>query len=92
MPLAQRIDCPECGQQLVRKPGGRCPHCGADVRQHVQEERDKETRVDKVVAVVSTLLVLLLFLVIGGFKLLEGVAAYALAGVLVWWLAKRTFW
>ena len=92
MPLQQRIDCPECHQPLVRKPGGRCPSCGADVRQHVQEEREKETHVDRVVAVVSTVLVLVTFLAIGGVQVFEGIAAYALVGAAVWWFAKRTFW
>ncbi len=92
MPLQQRIDCPECHQPLVRKPGGRCPSCGADVRQHVQEEREKESRVDRVVAVVSTVLVLATFLAIGGVQVFEGIAAYALVGAAVWWFAKRTFW
>ena len=91
MPLVHRIDCPACGEPLIRKPGGQCTRCGADVRQHVQEEREKETRIDRVVAVVSTILVLLLFAVIGGGKLLEGIAAYALAGAVIWWVAKRTF-
>jgi hypothetical protein len=92
MPIQQRIDCPACGAPLVRKPGGACPSCGADVRQHVQEEREKETRIDQVVAIVSTVLVVALFLFIGGFQLFQGVLAYALAGAAVWWFARRTFW
>ena len=92
MPIFRRIDCPQCGKRLVRKPAGRCPECGADVRHHVQEEREKETRIDQVIAVVSTILVIALFLFIGGLKAFEGVAAYALAGAVIWWLAKRTFW
>jgi hypothetical protein len=92
MPVKRQIHCPACGQPLVRKPGGRCPHCGADVRRHVQDEREKETRIDRIIAVLSTVLVLGLFLFAGGFTVVEGVAAYAVAGALIWWLAKRTFW
>ena len=92
MPVLRQIDCPGCGEKLVRKPGGRCPACGADVRQHVVEEREKETRIDQVIAVISTILVVAVFLFIGGFKVFEGIAAYAIAGALIWWFAKRTFW
>lgn len=92
MPVLRRIDCPSCGDRLHRKPAGRCPKCGADVRRHVQEEREKETRVDQVIAVVSTILVLALFAFAGGFQAFEGVAAYAIAGAAIWWVAKRTFW
>jgi DNA-directed RNA polymerase subunit RPC12/RpoP len=92
MPLTQQIDCPECGERLVRKPGGHCPHCGADVREHVAEERERETRIDQVVAVISTLLVIGLALFVGGCNVVEGVLVYAAAGALVWFLAKRTFW
>jgi len=92
MPLTLQIDCPECGKRLVRKPGGRCPHCGADVRAHVTEERERETRIDQIVAVISTILVLGLSLFVGGCNLIEGVLVYAAAGAVVWVLAKRTFW
>ncbi|HVN84995.1 MAG TPA: hypothetical protein VMW17_09140 [Candidatus Binatia bacterium] len=92
MPLTLQIDCPACGQRLVRKPGGRCPHCGADVREHVAEERERETRIDRIVAVVSTVLVLGLALFVGGCNIVEGVLMYAAAGAVVWLLAKKTFW
>ena len=92
MPLTLQIDCPSCGQPLVRKPGGRCPNCGADVREHVVEERERETRIDQVVAVISTVLVLTLALFVGGCNIVEGVLVYAVAGALVWGLAKKTFW
>jgi len=91
MPLSRKIDCPQCGAPLVRRPGGRCPQCGADVRRHVDEERERETRIDKVIAIVSTILVLSLTVFIGGCNVVEGVAAYAVAGVVIWWWAKRTF-
>lgn len=91
MPLTLKIDCPHCGKRLVRRPGGRCPECGADVRRHVEEEREKETRIDQVVAIVSTVLVLGLTLFVGGCNVVEGVLAYAVAGALIWWWGKRTF-
>jgi len=92
MPITTQIDCPECAAPLVRKPGGRCPQCGADVRQHVQEERERETRIERVVAVVSTILVLGVALFAGGCSLVEGALAYAVAGAVMWWAAKRTFY
>ncbi len=91
MPLTRKIDCPQCGSRLVRRPGGRCPQCGADVRRHVEEERERETRTDQIVAIVSTALVLGVTLFAGGCNVVEGVLAYVVAGALVWWWAKRTF-
>ncbi len=91
MPLTTTLNCPECEAPLVRKPGGQCPNCGADVRAHVQHERERETRIDKVVAVVSTLLVLGVSLSIGGCSLVEGILAYATAGAVMWFIARKTF-
>lgn len=91
MPIAVRVDCPGCGARLRRKPGGRCPDCGAEVARHVQVTRSREERIERVVAVISTLLVLLVFSFTSGFGLLEGIAAYAVGGALVWFLAKRLF-
>jgi len=91
MPLRQRFHCPACGELMQRRPAGRCPHCGVDVRQHVQEERDRETAIEKVVAVISTILVLGLSLFAGGCTVVEGVLVYAAAGVVVWWWGRRTF-
>ena len=76
---------------MERRPAGRCPHCGADVRRHVQEERERETAIEKVVAVISTVLVLGLALFAGGCSIVEGVVVYAIAGVFVWWWGRRTF-
>jgi len=90
VPLVSRIDCPQCGARLRRKPGGRCPACGAEVATHVQAARGREERIERAVAVVSTLLVLILFL-FRGVGLVEGVLAYAVGGALVWFLAKRLF-
>jgi hypothetical protein len=92
MPLALKLACPHCDAPLVRKPGGRCPSCGADIRAHVAHERDRETRIDRVVAIVSTILVLGVSLFAGGCTVVEGVIAYAVAGGVMWFLAKRTFY
>ena len=91
MPVATRVDCPGCGARLRRKPGGRCPQCGAEVARHVQAARSREERIERIVAIVSTLLVLLVFTLTSGIGLIEGVAAYAAGGALVWFLAKRLF-
>ncbi|MBI4517843.1 MAG: hypothetical protein HY699_18710 [Deltaproteobacteria bacterium] len=91
MPLAQHFDCPECGERLLRKPGGHCPHCGADVREHVAGERKHETRIERIIAVISTLLVLGVSIFAGGCNLIEGILIYAGAGALIWFVAKRTF-
>jgi len=91
VPVHQQIDCPECGAPLVRKPGGRCPACGADVREHVEAERERETRIEKVVAVISTLLVVSLSVFMGGCNVVEGILAYAAAGALIWYWGRRTF-
>jgi len=76
---------------MERRPAGRCPHCGTDVRRHVEQARDRETAIEKVVAVISTVLVIALSLFAGGCTIVEGVAVYAVAGVLVWWWGRRTF-
>ena len=91
MPLRLRIACPACGAALVRKPGGRCPACGAAVAGHVQEAQAREERIERVVAVVGSGLVLLVFALTAGLGLVEGVLAYAAAGATVFFLAKRTF-
>jgi len=92
MPVTSKLSCPECDAPLIRKPGGRCPNCGADVRAHVVQERERETRIEQVVAVVSTVLVLGVSLFAGGCTIVEGVAAYAIAGAIMWWAAKKTFY
>jgi len=92
MPISTTVTCPECDAALVRKPGGRCPSCGADVREHVLRQRHREKRIEQVVAVVSTILVLGVSLFVGGCTIVEGVLAYAVAGAVMWWFAKRTFY
>jgi hypothetical protein len=91
MPIAQKFHCPACGVEMARRPGGRCPQCKTDVREHVQHERDRETKIEKVVAVISTLLVLGLSLFAGGCSIVEGALAYAVAGAVIWYWGRRTF-
>src|SRR5262245_56807671 len=88
MPVHSYPPCPRCGAKLVRKPGGSCPHCGADVARYVAAERDRETRIEKVVAVVSTVLVVTVLVLGGGLGLVEGALMYAAAGVFGWHLAQ----
>ncbi|MBY0277723.1 hypothetical protein K2Z84_20500 [Candidatus Binatia bacterium] len=92
MPVHNYPPCPGCGEKLIRKPAGRCPTCGAEVAQFVADERDRETRIEQVVAVVSTILVVTVMVLGGGLGIFEGVVMYAAAGAFVWYLAKGTFW
>ena len=91
MPLTLKVDCPECETPLVRKPGGRCPACGTRVADHVQAARSREERIERVVAVIGTALVLGTFAMTSGLGLLEGIVAYAGAGALMFYLARKTF-
>ena len=91
MPIAQKFYCPECGAEMKRRPGGQCPACGEDVREHVQEERDREETIEKVVAVLSTILVLALSLFAGGCSIVEGVLVYVVVGFGVWYWGRGTF-
>ena len=91
MPLRQQIDCPHCGARLVRKPGGRCPACGTAVAQHVEAARAREERIERIVAVIGTALVVTVFAFTAGLGLVEGVLAYAGAGAAMFYLAKKTF-
>ena len=75
----------------MRKPGGRCPKCGTAVGEHVQHERDREERIERVVAVVGTVLVLTVFAMTAGLGAIEGIAAYAGAGALMFYLARKSF-
>lgn len=53
--------------------------------------RRRERRIEQVVAIVGTALVLGLYLATSGASLLVGVAAYALVGAVLYFLAQRTF-
>lgn len=92
MPVTTKLICPECDVVLTRRPAGRCPSCGEDVRDHVLRQRARETRIDKVVAIISTILVLGVSLFVGGCTVVEGAAAYAIAGAAMWVFAKKTFY
>ena len=91
MPLHLRIPCPQCGKILYRKRNGRCPECGAQVSAHVEEARGREERIEKVVAVIGTALVVLVLMLAGGVGLLEGILMYGVAGAAMFYLAKKTF-
>ncbi len=91
MPLRTKIECPKCEADLVVKRGGVCPNCGAPINEHVARVRARERRIEQIVAIVATLLVLGLYLVTSGFSLVEGIAVYAAAGGAMYLLARRTF-
>jgi hypothetical protein len=61
------------------------------VSEHVTAVRKREERIEKVVAIIGTILVLAVFLLTSGLGLVEGVVMYAAAGAAVFYLAKRTF-
>jgi hypothetical protein len=75
----------------VRKPAGRCPSCGTPIAQHVQAARSREERIERVVAVIGTGLVLIVFAFTAGLGLVEGVLAYGAAGTAMFYLARKTF-
>jgi predicted amidophosphoribosyltransferase len=91
VPLRTKIECPECETDLVVKRGGKCPNCGAPISEHVARVRTRERRIEQIVAIIATLLVLGLYLVTSGFSLIEGIAVYAAAGGAMYFLARRTF-
>ncbi|HSD29921.1 MAG TPA: hypothetical protein VLL75_21650 [Vicinamibacteria bacterium] len=57
----------------------------------MESTRAREERVERVVAIVGTGLVLLVFGLTAGLGLLEGILAYAGAGAVVFYLARKTF-
>lgn len=91
MPLRIRIECPECETDLVLKRGGKCPNCGAAIAEHVARVRARERRIEQVVAIIASGLVLALFVTTIGVGLAEGVAVYVAVGAAVFFLARRTF-
>ena len=91
MPLRTKIECPECAADLVVKRGGVCPNCGAAISEHVAKMRARERRIEQVVAIIGTIAVIAVFLVTRGASLLEGIAAYAAVGAMMYWIARRTF-
>ena len=91
MPLRLKVSCPQCRVPLVRRPGGRCPSCGAAVAAHVEGAQAREERIERVVAVVGTALVLGVFVLTAGLGLVDGILAYAGAGAVIFFLARKTF-
>ncbi len=93
MPLRTKIECPACHQDLIIKRGGKCPNCGAPISAHVARVRARERRIEQVVAIIGSLLVLALFLTTTGISLglIEGAAVYAAVGVVMFFLARKTF-
>lgn len=91
MPIRTKIECPSCEADVVVKRGGVCPNCGASITAHVARVRARERRIEQVVAVIGTVLVVGLVVVTSGATLLEGIAVYAIVGAAVFYLARRTF-
>ena len=91
MPLRTKIECPVCEADVVVKRGGVCPNCGASITRHVARVRARERRIEQVIAVVATVLVVGLVVVTSGATLLEGIAVYAIVGAVMYYLARRTF-
>jgi len=57
----------------------------------VEAVRGREERIEKVVAVIGTALVILVSLLTNGLGLVEGVVMYVAAGAVMFYLAKKTF-
>jgi hypothetical protein len=91
MPLRTKIECPECDADLVVKRGGVCPNCGARITAHVARVRSRERRIEQVVAVVATVLVVGVGVITSGATILEGIAVYVIVGGIMYYLARRTF-
>jgi len=91
MPIRTKIECPRCETDLVVKRGGVCPNCGTPITEHVARARARERRIEQVVAVLASVLVLTLFVFTSGIGLIEGLAVYAAVGAAIFFLARRTF-
>jgi len=91
MPIRTKIECPKCETDLVVKRGGVCPNCGTPISEHVARVRARERRIEQVVAIVASVLVLTLFVFTSGIGLIEGIAVYAGVGAAIFFLARRTF-
>jgi hypothetical protein len=62
------------------------------VRDHVLRKRRRENVIERIVAIVSTILVVGVSVFVGGCSIVEGVVAYAVAGAVIWVIAKKTFY
>ena len=80
--------CAECAETVLK---GVCPNCGAPITEHVARMRLREKRIEQVVAIAGSALVLAFVLFTSGIGLVEGVAVYAAVGTVVFFLARRTF-
>ena len=69
MPIRTKIECPKCETDLVVKRGGVCPNCGTPISEHVARVRARERRIEQVVAIVASALVLTLFVFTSGIGL-----------------------
>jgi len=61
------------------------------ISEHVTRVRAREKRIEQIVAVIATVLVVGVAVVTSGATLLEGIAAYAIVGGAMYYLARRTF-
>ena len=91
MPIRTKIECPRCEADLVVKRGGVCPNCGTPITEHVARVRARERRIEQVVAILASALVLTLFVFTSGIGLVEGIVVYAGVGATIFFLARRTF-
>ena len=91
MPIRMKIECPRCETDLVVKRGGVCPNCGTPITEHVARVRARERRIEQVVAILASALLLTLFVFTSGIDLVEGIAVYAGVGAAIFFLARRTF-
>ncbi|MCY4387892.1 MAG: hypothetical protein OXC18_12400 [Desulfurellaceae bacterium] len=57
----------------------------------MEEVRGREERIEKIVAVIGTALVVLVLMLAGGVGLVEGILMYGAAGAAMFYLAKKTF-
>jgi hypothetical protein len=57
----------------------------------VSAAQEREERIEKIVAVIGTALVILVALFTSGVGLVEGIVMYAAAGAAMFYLAKKTF-
>ena len=93
MPLRTKIECPVCHHDLIVKRGGKCPNCAAPISEHVARVRARERRIEQIVAIAGSLMVVALFLTTTGVSLglIEGAAVYIVVGAAVFVLARKTF-
>ncbi len=91
MPIRTKIECPRCETDLVVKRGGVCPNCGTPITEHIARVRARERRIEQVVAILASALVLTLFVFTRGIGLVEGIVVYAAVGATIFFIARRTF-